>query len=313
MHKIKKMVSYLSADGNDKISKSLTAEPLGFLNAILPLKLKFRSESFILLDNNEILGLITIIPTRGNPYKINITRLIFKENNYDVGKKLIEYVVNKIGAKGANSFSVLVDECHEELFDLFVNGCGFRQCSSEILWKNDKPVFEKSDLIWRYAQKTDSKKIAQLYNDEVVSMYRPSLLRNPKEFEAPLFDGFTDFYKVRYLNEECGKILGYYSITTFDNVNYILDITTNSGYEFDYDGIVNKMLCEIAKKKHAFYPFIKQKKYIKNSEKIENYLKSKNYQPVQTSHILVKDFYKPIKEEASDWKVFLLGETTISG
>jgi hypothetical protein len=68
------------------------------------------------------------------------------------------------------------------------------------------------------------------------------------------------------------------------------------------------MLCEIDRKKRAFYPIIKQKKYIKDSEKLENYLKSKNYTPIQTKQILVKDFYKPVKQESANWNVFLLGE-----
>ena len=108
--------------------------------------------------------------------------------------------------------------------------------------------------------------------------------------------------------EECKKILGYFSITTSDNLNYILDMTLNSGYDYDYEKIINIMLCEIARKKRAFYPLIKQKKYIKDSEKLENYLKSQNYNPIQTKQILVKDFYKPVKQESANWSVFLLGE-----
>ena len=50
------------------------------------------------------------------------------------------------------------------------------------------------------------------------------------------------------------------------------------------------------------------KKYIKDSERYENYLTSKGYNPIQTKQILVKDFYKPIKQESANWNVFLLGE-----
>ena len=95
-------------------------------------------------------------------------------------------------------------------------------------------------------------------------------------------------------------------------MNYIFDIVTNSGYGLDYDKIINALLCEIARKKKAFFPLIKQKKYMQNGENFGEYLKSKGYIPIQTQHILVKDFYKPIKEEAADWKVFLLGENQIS-
>lgn len=78
--KIKKMISYLGSDDGSKYSKALNIEAFSLCHAILPLKYKFLPESFILLENKEILGLITIVPTGGNPYKINITRLIFKQN-----------------------------------------------------------------------------------------------------------------------------------------------------------------------------------------------------------------------------------------
>ncbi len=310
--KLKRLISYLCTDENDRLAKSLMEEPVGYINALMPLSLKFKSESFILIDNNEILGLITTASTPGNPYKINITRLIFKENLYDIGQKLVEFVIQKLGGKGATSFTVTIDECHDELFNLFINGCGFRQCASETLWKIEKPTPEKSPLHWRYAQNSDAKEIENLYNSELFNMYKPSLLRDKKEFQEPFFKGFVDYYKTRIILEESSKILGYLSITTRDNLNYILDITTNSGYEFDYNEVINLLLCEIARKKKAFYPLIKQKKYTKNSEKFENYLKSKDYYPIQTQQILVKDYYKPVKEESQDWKVFILGENQIT-
>ncbi len=306
--KLKRLVSYLCSDENDKLAKSIMEEPIGIINAILPLSLKFKSESFILVDEDEILGLITTARTPGNPNKINITRLIFKENFYEVGKRLVEFVIQKFGGLGATSFMVTIDECHDELFNLFINGCGFRQCASETLWKIDKPIPEKPQIKWRYAQNNDAKKIAELYNSEVINIYKPSLLRHPKEFQDAFFSGFNDFYKTRFVIEEDKNILGYFSITTTDNLNYILDLTVNSGYDFEYEKIINVMLCEIARKKKAFFPIIKQKKYIKDSERYENYLTSKGYNPIQTKQILVKDFYKPIKQESANWSVFLLGE-----
>lgn len=310
--KLKKLISYLCTDENDQLAKSLIEDSIGLFNAILPLALKFKSESFILVSEQEILGLITASGVPGNPYKILISRLIFKENLYEVGKQLIDFVLQKYGAMGATSFAVTIDECHTELFDLFINSCGFRQCASEILWKIEHPVPEKTNLTWRYAQNSDSKKIAKLYNDEIISMYKPSLLRNEKEFQTPFFTGMSNFYKARYITEESSQILGYYSVTTTDNLNYIIDINTNSGYDVDYEKIIQTLLCEIASKKRAFYPLIKLKNYVKNAQTFENYLKSKSYNPIQTQQILVKDFYKPVYSESKNWKVFLLGENQIT-
>lgn len=310
--KLKRLVSYLCTDENDKLAKSIMEEPAGFINALLPLRFKFKSESFILVENKEILGLITTIKTPGNPYKINITRLIFKENMYDVGQKLVEFVTNKLGSKGATSFIVTVDECHDELFNLFINGCGFRHCASEILWKGNTQQIQKPDLKYRYAQDNDSKRITALYNSELINIYQTSLSRVEEEFKEPFFAGFSDYYKTRFVIEETKKILGYFSITTSDNSNYILDITTNNAYNFDYNEIINAMLYEISKKNKNFYPIIKQKKYIKEADRLEQFLKTNSYTPIQTHHILVKDYYKLIKQESNAWNVFILGENQIS-
>jgi hypothetical protein len=309
-HKLKRLVSYLSSD-DDRLGKSLAEESFGFLNAMLPLSMKFKPESFILIEAGEILGLITVTHFSGNPYKINITRLIFKENMYDVGKHLVHYVVNKYGSKGATSFVVTIDECHDELFELFINGCAFRQCASESLWKIEKPCPNKSNITWRFAQSSDAKNIAELYNSELINIYKPSLERHEKEFKDALFSGFNDYYKTRYVVEGEKNLLAYISVTTCDNLNYIIDITANNAYELDYDNLINIPLCEIAKKKKAFYPIIKQKKYIKSADTMEEFLISKNYSKIQTRQILVKDFYKAIPAENSSWNVFQFGETQI--
>jgi hypothetical protein len=289
-------------DDNDRLARSILEESRNILNSALPLRLKFKTESFILLENNEIYGLITAGVTPGNPYKINITRLIFKENMYDVGKYLVDFVIQKYGAKGAHSFSVTIDECHDELFNLFINGCGFRQCASETLWKIDKPCPQKSNLHWRYAQNSDAKKIAELYNSELINMYKPSLERHAQEYKEAFFSGMNKFYKNRYLIEEDSKIIGYFSITTSDNLNYVLDMTLCSGYDFDYEQVINVMLCEIAGKKRAFYPIVKQKNYVKKSNELEEYLQTKGYNRIQTQQILVKEYYKPIKEVSESWQ-----------
>ena len=309
--KLKKLISYLCTDDNDKLAKNLTQESIGFINAMMPLQFKFKSESFIIIQDNEILGLITVHCTPGNPEKINITRLIFKENRYEIGKNLVEFVIQKLGGKGAASFTVTIDECHVELFDLFINGCGFRQCSSETLWKIEKPAPVAKKTCITYAQNSDAKRISELYNSEIEPIYKNALQRSPKEFKDKLLQGFTKEYKTRYVLEESKRLLGYFSITTSDNLNYILDITTNSGYELSYDDIINNMLCEIAKKKHAFYPFIKQKKYTKSSERFGAYLSEKGYTPVQTQQILVRDFYRPAAETSQNWEIFVLGENQV--
>lgn len=303
--KITKMISYLDSD--DKYSKALKAEAFTMIHSVLPLKYKFLPESYILLEDNEILGLITVLPTFGNPCKINITRLIFRKNMYDIGKQLVEFIIARFGAKGASSFIVTVDQCHDELLNLFIKGCGFRQCSYENLWKleNFKPC-TKEKAAFRYCQNADAAEIAKLYNSELKNLYRPSLERLMQEYKEPVFAGMTNFYKNRYVFDNCG-IIAYLSITTSDNFNFIIDMSLNEAYNICYDEVINFALGEISVKKSKFCAFLKHRQYTNTADTLENYLHERNLNCIQTQCVLVKDFYKQVKYRETI-QIFQFGE-----
>ncbi len=313
--KIRKMTEYLGSDDSDKFAKELRSEVVKIVHRYFPLKYKFLPESYIFLDHNEILGMITVLPTMGNPYKINITRLIFKNNSYDIGKQLVDFVIARYGAKGATSFNVTVDASHEELFNLFLNQCAFRHCSCENLWKIENFDHNKfNPLKFRACQNSDAKKVSELFNGELNPLYKPALIRIKSEFKEPFFEGITNFYKNRYVLEEPSnhRIIAYLSITTGDNTNFIIDLTTNNGYNLPYDEILSFAISEISLRKTNFYTFVKQKKYTKTAETFEEYLKNKGFCCIQTQNILVKDLYKPIKQKETILNVFLFGENRIT-
>lgn len=313
--KIREMTAYSGSDESDKFAKELKSEAVKALHRFLPLKYKFLPESYIFLGQDEILGMITILPTMGNPYKISITRLIFKNNLYDVGKQLVDFVIAKYGAKGATSFNVTVDESHDELFNLFLKECGFRHCSCENLWKIEGFRAEEfHPARFRVCQNSDAKKVSELFNAELNPLYKPSLLRIKSEFKEPFFEGITNFYKNRYVLEEPShhRIIAYLSVTTADNTNFILDLTVNNGYEISYDEILTFALREISARKTNFYTFIKHKKYTKTSDRFEEYLRGKGFNCIQTQNVLVKDLYKPVKQKENILNVFLFGEGGIT-
>ncbi len=303
--KIKKMIAYLGTSEAVKIS------PFGIIHDLLPLKYKFLQEAYILFENDEILGLITVAPISGNPYKINITKLIFKQNMYNVGKQLIEFIIARYGAKGAVSFIVTVDQSHDELLELFMQGCGFRQCSYENLWKLDNFTPNSPNKAnFRHCQNSDAKYVARLYNSELKNLYKPSLERIKQEYREPLFGGMTNFYKNRYVLEEPERqqIIAYLSITTNDNFNFIIDMSLNDAYQISYDEIINFALSEISSRKTNYCAFIKHRQYTKNADNFEKYLHERNLNCIQTQCVLVKDFYKQIRQAESALQIFQFGE-----
>jgi hypothetical protein len=237
---------------------------------------RVKGDTFVLTESGGILGYITALAAAGNPNKINITRLVFRQDCSGDAKQLVKYTIAKYGAKGASSFHTLIDDAHPELLDLFLSGCGFRQCASESVWKNDN--FRTYRLPLRKFRPADAKEVCELYNSNIITYFRPSLDKTEKEFRG----GFV--------LEDSGKIVAYTGvadIADFTALDYI-----------PYEGLLA--------------PRVKLKKYTNNAERLENYLRKNGFECVQTQFVLVKDFYRPIKQEENILRVFNLGESALS-
>ncbi len=311
--KLKKMISFLSSDAIAHYIKGLMNFPFTTLHGILPLKLKFLPESYVIEEDKNIIGLITVLPTSGNPFRLNISRLFLEQDYYNAGKQLIEFVIARYGAKGATNFIASIDDSYEELLHLFSDGCGFRQCSSEQLWKMDEIRFSKENsTFFRPFKKSDAQAVAMLFNDSLITHFKHSLSRTKNEYQEQIFTGLNEEIKFRYVieDENLKTVKAYFSITTSDNLNYILDATTSPWYETSWEDILKFAINQISRRKKEFYLFVKVKKYTTTAENYERFLAEKGFKCVQNKIVLVKDFYKLVKEAKPINKVVLFSEIT---
>ncbi|MBR1942285.1 hypothetical protein IJ843_00955 [bacterium] len=311
--KVKNMISFLGNDEAEKFVKKLISTSCDIFHYWLPLKMKFLTESYVLVDEKDLHGMISVIPASGNPYKINITKLLFKKDYYDIGKHLVEFIISRFGAKGAQTFIAAVDESHDELLKLFIDGCGFRKCASEELWRINHVDFRTSDMnAFRKFRNSDAQAAAMLFNDSLITHFKPSLLKTKDEYSDIFFTGLSDGTEFKYVLEDVNlhTLAAFFSIKTYDNYNYVIDITVSNGFIPDYDTILGFARNEIQKRQKEFSMFIKSKKYVQNSENFEEYLKEKDFKCVQNQMILVKDFYKLIKQDVPTHEVILFAETT---
>lgn len=309
--KLKKMISFLSSDAINYYTKVFMNFPFNTIHNLLPLNLKFLPESYVIEENKDIIGMVTVSPTVGNPFKLNISRLFLEQDYFNAGKQLIEFVISKYGAKGASTFVAKIDDSYDELLHLFTDGCGFRQCSSEQLWKMDSIRFSKTDnTFFRPFKNSDAQAVAMLFNDSVITHFKHSVSRTKKEYYDSIFKGLMNDYKFKYVveDENLKTIKTYFSFTTSDNLNYILDVTTSPWYDCCWDDILNFTINQISKRQKDFYLFVKVKKYTTTAESFEKYLTEKEFKCVQNQLVLVKDFYKLIKETQSLHRVVLFNE-----
>ena len=308
---LKKMISFLSSDAINYYNKIFSNVPFIYFHYLLPLKLKFLPESYVIAENKDILGMITISPTAGNPFRLNINRLLLEHDYFNTGKQLIDFVISKYGAKGASSFLSIIDDSYNELMHLFVDGCGFRHCSSEQLWKFDEIRFSsENNTFFRPFKNSDAQAVAMLFNDSVITHFKYSISRTKDEYIEPFFKGLNDNYVLKYVIEDeiLKTVKAYFSITTTDNQNYILNITSSLWYECEWEDILNFAVNQISKRNKNFSLFVRLKKYTATSENLEKYLIDNGAKCVQNQAVLVKDFYKIIKEQKPAQKIVLFNE-----
>lgn len=309
--KFKKMISFLSSDAINHYTKVFMIFPFNFFHDLLPLSVKFLPESYVIEENKEIIGMVTLSPTAGNPYKLVISRLFLEQDYFNVGKQLIEYVVAKYGAKGASSFIATVDGSYDELLNLFSEGCGFRQCSCEQLWRmNDIRISKTDNTFFRPFKNSDAQAVSAIFNEAVITHFKCTIAKTKNEYFEPLFKGLKDDCEFKYVIEDEAKknIKAYFSLTTSENQNYILDVAVSPWYECSWDDILSFIVNQISKRKKDFSLFIRVRKYTTTAESLEKFLTEKGATCVQNQIILVKDFYKIIKEPQAINKIVFFSE-----
>lgn len=302
--KLKKMISMISNLSSADVAfgyKSYVPFPLNFINRIIPLGMKFASDSYVAIEEDRLCGLVTLKPQEKNPQSWRISKLFLDENGYDVGRQLVSFAIAKYGAMGANTFTVKVDEEHEELLELFSKGCGFRVCSSEQLWKMEEIKVSSNSLdkgFFRPFKNSDASAAAGIYNELIFPHFRYSLAKKPGEFENVICSGLYSTSFFRYVLEDSSKhsIKGYFSIQTSDNENFILNVDLVSAFDNYLGDVINFSLSQIFMRKKKFNFYIRNKKYQTNGTKIEKYLKENGFVNVKNQVVLVKDYYKRIQE-----------------
>ena len=308
--KIREIVKSNSGTGDFKYP--FLKEVFCLAQSFLPLNYKFLPETFVDIDNGELTGVISVKPIRGNSETVNILQLIFANGNYDAGKELVNFIVEYYGQRGAKTFKVIIDDEQKDLEDLFMHGCGFRCGSWENIWDVTSGIEKfKNIQSVNFSQMSDGfvRQVAELINFELLSHYKPALERKPEEFKSPLVEIFNNGRNNYYIKHFGKNICAYINIQTNDNKNFIVIPYKNSAYDVKFDEILAFAAKNISRYRLSnFNLYVSQQKNMNFSSELEEYLHSYNFQCVNTRHILIKEFYKPVKQE---YQSFVFGENGI--
>lgn len=306
---MQEMISFLN--NNDAFISNIMFNPLLPLHHLLPLRLKFLPESYVLKDKNEIKGLITVAPSKSPVKRLEILRLFFEENCYEDACELIQYAVSKYKAMGAISFIVRVDDSLPDLLRVFVSKCGFSQISYERLWRINIPeVLDFDRKGFREFRNSDAASVLSLYNEALLPHFRPLLSLDAKDFRENIFKGLSYFTEYKYVLEDkkAKNIIAYISIQTSDNENYIFDIIQSGWVDVDIDSVINFGIKQLQKRQKKFNIFVKTKKYIQFGEKYEQLFMEHKFERVQNQIVLTNSSAKIIKEQVRSGKFTILNQ-----
>lgn len=305
------MISFLNNSATDTYINQIMFNPLLPIHHFLPLSLKFLPESFVLKNEKEIKGLITVAPTKCHFKKMEIQKLFFEENSYQEAAELVQYVVSKYKAMGAPSILVKVDDYLPELLTMFVSKCGFNQISYEKLWRiTEFPQTNFDKREYRSFRNSDAQAVASLYNDSLLPHFRPLLSKETGEFKENLFKGLSYYNEYKYVIEDKSTktIVGCITIQTLDNENYIIDLTQASWINIDIDAVLSYATYQIKKRKKKFGLFIKTKRYTNMGKKYEEQFKQNKFKCVQNQIVLTNSSARILKENVKTGKYTILGD-----
>ncbi len=301
---IKKLISVISSDNIMNYRRLFfLSVPITFLqNMVYSVILRRFTETYVVSDsNNNLKGVISVKAQHGNPYKWQIKRLFLDRNSHEEGKQLVEYIIAKFGARGVDTFYVAVDDLQHDLIDLFIKGCGFRLCSYETLWKVSNLNFILDDLdekAFRPLKSSELQKCADLFNENLITHYKYSLSKVKGEFSDRFFQGFNSEMNFKYalFDENYKYLKSFIEIKTLDNTNYFIDTIVPPQYFDLYPQILSFAVKKIIKRNKKFHLYIKNRKYLQGGELLEKFFKDNRFELLQNNAILVRDFFKPIKE-----------------
>ena len=259
-----------------------------FINYLLPLRLKFLSETFVVLENGKDEGLITLEKDSKSATRFKITQLILEK--YSLAHQLTNYAISRYRAMGATSFYAVVDEKQADLINVFQNELNFRLCGCEYLYEIKKQNTDYSNFLKTY-KKENVKEVSALYNENINSYNRFLFMRENYQFQNKMM-------KYIFYNDDRTKVLGYFEIATKNCVDYYTNFVIDCGYNIYILDAIKFIYAQIKRKTKKFHLYVKVKDYFLNSKDLITILNENNAELVSKSSILAKDYYKEIKNES---------------
>jgi len=313
IEKVRKMIEYVSPElSGDRVNgETFVHSPFAVLHRLLPVNLKFLQEFYVAIEGEELLGLISLVSDGNQKTRWKINRLILNPNAYDAGKQLIDYVVNKYGGAGVETFLTTIDENYTEALALFKTACSFRNCSKINIWEYENLknyAVSENKISLRTVELSDAKKLYELDCEALYPKFKTSLVKTENDFKFDLGNKFINKlkdYKIQrfvFDNADKNSIESFLSVMTKDNDNFWVDITLSLAYQEYYEDILNFAINHVCSINQNGKFYIGIRDFQQTGKKMAEVLSQHAFRQSASFEVLVKDYWRPA-EYATEKKV----------
>lgn len=261
-----------------------------FLHSFLPNGKKRITENYAAIEDKQMLSAISLKPQNRKNARWHINTINIGDCSDETIARLVNYVVNKYGGEGVETFITFTDEKTPELRELFIRGCNFRGGAHLNLWQGSCEKIHLNDFnteLFCDCKKSHFPLIAQLHNQMIFPQFRQSLSIAPDDFKNRFKDAVDS--KVIYC-ESSNSIEGYFLVFKRQGKLY-LELLLSEAYDEYYPEILkycNQYIDEGAN--------ILIKKFHTSSKKLEEILEEYNFHQEKSYAVLIKDYWAEVKQ-----------------
>jgi GNAT superfamily N-acetyltransferase len=241
--------------------------PLHRLSQLLPLNCQFMPGIFVAVawdergntpvthpdvgNRDKVLGLVWLSRDGRHSRRWKIDHLVLDPDasSYDVGTQLINYVINRYGGDGVQTFLAYVDQYYNTGLAL-LKSCGFRRCGRIHYFSRRGPLPARAEEGYtppaglRESRSGDASRLAVLYNDMLPPEARICLEKSARDFRSSLpmaiGEKFRGGFFKRWVVEDAARncLVAAIDISTRDYAEFYLDLLVHPAWEILYEEVL---------------------------------------------------------------------------
>ncbi|MGE0200236.1 MAG: N-acetyltransferase family protein [Candidatus Melainabacteria bacterium] len=278
--------------------------PVHKISQWLPPAWQFVPAIFVAASTRQVLGLISLKKDGHQAQRWLIEHVILDPDvpAYDVGQQLLQFVINRYGANGVQTFMACVDTYQDQALAL-LKAAGFRHCTRVQLWQHTQPadLLKKSPQYkhLREATTRDAEALSQLFNDTLAIEARTSLARPAGDFRKPVTvvpsAPCRPRIARRWLSEDTVRncLTGSVSIFSEDFSHFYLEILCHPGWPDNFDALLQTGVHQAQQSAQKPILQVATFDFWKDSQA---QLEALGFERVHTSEVVVKDYWIPLQD-----------------